>query len=439
MQTRFISGNGERDRLKRDNLKNRDKQGGIRPQEGEMAIVRAPMKTDASGKCTRWRVILYNPATHKQEWHTVKGSERDAKAFQRGQETRLSKGTYIAKAERLTLSEVAESFLKECRARSRRTSTMLNYRSVLHGYILPRFGTWEAGSIRKADVRAWLSELLESGTSIELANRIIRVFKTVLFHGVVDIEVIERNVLMRFKQYERGELSVGRRVNRSAFTEQEVQKLLSAARPRERALIGLLCFTGMRPGEAFALRWEDVDLIGGSAKIERTWDWRGKMFTAPKTGAGNRTVALSGWLVEELKAHQERTGAGSNGLLFATRTGQAMNPSNVRRDVWTKLVKRAGVRALDMYSLRHTFASFGRVAGESAFNVARAMGHSRSMLVDQVYAHSLQSGMASVAERVTARALGEQPKLRVIEGGQRDVRQPLDQTPSEVSEKQATA
>jgi hypothetical protein len=29
--------------------------------------------------------------------------------------------------------------------------------------------------------------------------------------------------------------------------------------------------------------------------------------------------------------------------------------------------------------------------------------------------------MASVAERVTARALGEQPKLRVIQGGQQDV------------------
>ena len=71
--------------------------------------------------------------------------------------------------------------------------------------------------------------------------------------------------------------------------------------------------------------------------------------------------------------------------------------------------------------------------------IARAMGHSRSALVDQVYAHSLQSGMASVAERVTARALGEQPKLLVIEGGQREVRQPLDESPAEGSENRATA
>ena len=102
-------------------------------------------------------------------------------------------------------------------------------------------------------------------------------------------------------------------------------------------------------------------------------------------------------------------------------------------------MKRAGVQQLDMYSLRHTFATFGRVAGESAFDVAHAMGHSRSTLVDAVYAHSLQSGMASVAERVTTRALGEQPKLRVIDGKQRDVRRSLDESSGESSETRATA
>jgi len=263
------------------------------------------------------------------------------------------------------------------------------------------------------------------------------VFKTLLFHGVVDLEVIERNVLLRFKQYERTDASPGQRVNRAAFTEDEVQRLLSTARPHERALIGLLCFTGMRPGEAYALRWRDVDLTAGSATITRTWARQDVHATEDGSGQSNRRALR--WLVNELQTHKDRAGAKADALVFATRTGQPMNPSNVRRDIWSKLLHRAGVRSLDLYSLRHTFASLGRVAGESAFNVARAMGHSRSMLIDQVYAHSLQSGMASVAERVTARALGEQPKLRVIEGGSlRDIRQPLDKNLPEQENKQAT-
>jgi hypothetical protein len=62
------------------------------------------------------------------------------------------------------------------------------------------------------------------------------------------------------------------------------------------------------------------------------------------------------------------------------------------------------------------------------------MGHARSTLVDTVYAHTMQSGMASVAENVTARALGVKPQLRVIEGGNpRDVRNSLDEaTPQEL-------
>ena len=67
------------------------------------------------------------------------------------------------------------------------------------------------------------------------------------------------------------------------------------------------------------------------------------------------------------------------------------------------------------------------------------MGHSRSTIVDDVYAHALPSGMASVAERVTSRALGEQPKLRVIEGGALDVAQPLQSAETETTEKKATA
>ena len=61
-----------------------------------MAIVRAPLKTDPASKCTRWRVVLYNSDTHKQEWHTVNGTRRDAEAFERQQKEKLSRGTYVA-------------------------------------------------------------------------------------------------------------------------------------------------------------------------------------------------------------------------------------------------------------------------------------------------------------------------------------------------------
>jgi integrase len=188
----------------------------------------------------------------------------------------------------------------------------------------------------------------------------------------------------------------------------------------------------------YALDWSSVDLEGGSVRITRSWCERSKTYVAPKTRAGVRVAPLSGWLVSQLTAHKAQ-GVGT-GLVFPNGAGKPLGTSNTRRDVWLPLRKRAGVRALDMYSLRHTFASLGRTAGESSFNVSRVMGHSKSTLVDAVYAHSMASGLSGVAENVTARALGLKPQLRVIEGGNlRDVRETLDDSSKETVAKAASA
>jgi integrase len=391
-----------------------------------MAISKAPLKTDAASKCTRWRVILYNPATHKQEWHTVNGTRREAEAFERQQKNRLASGVYIAKTDRRTFAEVADMFLKERAARDRRTSTLVCYQTVFKCHLLAEFGPREVGTIRRADIADHFDAMRSAGATVQTVNRTLRAMKAVLFFAL-ERELVERNVMQRFRPFEGGKSE--RHVSRGAFSESEVQAVIAAARPHERALIGLLCFTGLRPGEAYALDWSALDLEAGCLRVLRSWDHRGAKFVEPKTSAGVRVVPLSGWLVSELEAHKERSGG--EGLVFANANGKPMNPSNVRRDIWIPLKKRAGVRALDLYSLRHTFASLGRTAGESAFNVSRMMGHKRSTLVDEVYAHSMQSGMASIAENVTARALGVKPQLRVIEGGVRDVRQPLDNDSAE--------
>jgi integrase len=392
-----------------------------------MAIIRAPLKTDAAGKSSRWRVIIFNPARHKQEWHTVSGTRRDAEAFERQQKSRLASGVYIAKIDRRTFAEVTEMFLKERAARDRRTSTIVCYETVFKCHLLPAFGPREVGTIRRSDIADHFDAMRSAGATVQTVNRTLRAMKAVLFFAL-ERELVERNVMQRFRPFEGGKSEW--HVSRGAFSESEVQAIMTEARPHERALIGLLCFTGLRPGEAYALDWSAVDLGAGCLRVLRSWDHRGRKFVEPKTAAGIRAVPLSGWLVAELAEHKVR--AGGAGLVFGSRTGKPMNPSNVRRDIWMPLKKRAGVRGFDLYSLRHTFASLGRTAGESAFNVSRMMGHSRSLLVDQVYAHSMQSGMASVAENVTARALGVKPQLRVIEGGKPNVREPLEEVSKEL-------
>ena len=130
---------------------------------------------------------------------------------------------------------------------------------------------------------------------------------------------------------------------------------------------------------------------------------------------GKRVVYLHAPLIADLAEYKEATGG--TGLVLATREGGAMNPSNVRRDIWHPLLKRAQVRMLDAYSLRHTFATLARTARQNAFDVAHVMGHSKCSLVDQVYAHATREGGENVAQGVGALVFGSRPQLRAIDGG----------------------
>ena len=94
----------------------------------------------------------------------------------------------------MAIDAVATSFIDECKARNRRTSTLLNYKSVFNGYILPRFGPREVGTLQKKELRAWFTQLLAEGCSAALVNRIIRAFKALLFYAMTELEVLDRNV-----------------------------------------------------------------------------------------------------------------------------------------------------------------------------------------------------------------------------------------------------
>jgi hypothetical protein len=94
------------------------------------------------------------------------------------------------------------------------------------------------------------------------------------------------------------------------------------------------------------------------------------------------------------------------------------------------LKKRAGLR--DLYSLVMHLRALGHGRGERLqrrdWGTDAASWSTRSMRT------RMQWGKASVAENVTARAFGVKPQLRVIEGGQRDVRQPLEGTSKKVED-----
>jgi integrase len=156
----------------------------------------------------------------------------------------------------------------------------------------------------------------------------------------------------------------------------------------------LLIRTGLRPGEARALQWRDLDLTAGTLTVERAVSRVGTEFVVgePKNDASYRTVpiaALEG-LLPRLREHQiSLKDHGPGDWVFPSSRGTVMSDRNLQRRYLVPILKAAGL-PLDftMYELRHTCASLLHAAGIPGKIVAARLGNDETITLS-VYTHIL--------------------------------------------------
>ncbi len=167
---------------------------------------------------------------------------------------------------------------------------------------------------------------------------------------------------------------------------------------RYRPVLVLIAATGLRRGEALALRWEHVNLKDGSCKVAATLSRVGGqlVITEPKSARSRRTVPLSPAVVVMLKAHKaaqaaERLRAGrrwqDSGLVFTTELGGPVNPLNPLRDIKIAAGK-AGIGNIGVHTLRHSAAVAWLESGVHIRAVADLLGHSSISVTGDIYGHT---------------------------------------------------
>lgn len=155
----------------------------------------------------------------------------------------------------------------------------------------------------------------------------------------------------------------------------EIPKLLKAASTdRWRTLFALLIFTGLRIGEALALRWEDIDIWNEQITVRES-----------KTKAGERTVMLMSSLKQPLAKLSIAQPPGTE-YVFANKDGKPVSRREALRAL-RAAEKKAGLTQYTLHELRHTFASILIAQGETPVLVAHQMGHADPSVTLKTYAH----------------------------------------------------
>ena len=155
--------------------------------------------------------------------------------------------------------------------------------------------------------------------------------------------------------------------------------------------------TGLRAGEARALKYSDVDfetrrmVISRNRTTTKKRDVKGKAVGGmayvegkPKTKSSARVLYLSLAALEYLKRLKAQEPEGYDGYI-ANSDGKPLNDATFRRR-FNSLLTQAGVPHCGLHSLRHTFASyFYEYTNGSRKVVADYLGHSISNLTERVY------------------------------------------------------
>lgn len=183
----------------------------------------------------------------------------------------------------------------------------------------------------------------------------------------------------------------------------------------------LLLASGMRLGEALALRWEDIGLGGVALTVTGTLhrldgDWTRD---SPKTPSAIRTIVLPALATDALAAQKEqqagwRETAGTaweadSGWVFTGQTGKPLFHSTVQHALKRECA-RLGLPAVTPHGLRHLHASLLLNEGVPVTTVSARLGHANPNVTMKIYAHALPGQDVQAAQAIS-RALGTRQEV----------------------------
>jgi integrase len=191
----------------------------------------------------------------------------------------------------LTVDEVIAHYkrmeLADTNTKTARTKHVYHYH--LDNIISPRCGEHRPSEVKAIAVEKWLEEM--TGAPGYLYKT--RALMAVLFQHAIRYEWATTNPIRLVRQ------SAMPQHEEIVLEPVEVQALLSELRDPFRTLILLASVTGLRRGELFGLKWEDIDFAAAEIRIVRSVV--DQIEGPPKTLASRRPIPMSSELALALE------------------------------------------------------------------------------------------------------------------------------------------
>jgi integrase len=199
-------------------------------------------------------------------------------------------------------------------------------------------------------------------------------------------------------------------------TAEELQRIIEAAKnTRWEIPVLLSATTGARRGEVLGLRWANVDLDRGRARIDEALQRQsGRLvYLPPKTDRGKRSVPLTTDVMARLRTH--RTDQAKRLLALGVRQtnetpvcdrgdGEPIDPSTYGH-AFIRIARDSGFAGVRLHDLRHAVATMLAERRNAPELTSKMLGHASVGFTLTTYTHPTDDEMDGVA-KLLDQALG---------------------------------
>ena len=328
----------------------------------------------------RWRRLI--TINGKQiPFYSKAATERQAE-----RDILLQIAEYKEKEERgKTVKQIAEEWSDE-HFKTITYSTAYRY-DVYKNKFLDEYGNQYIKQITALDIESFLFRLVSEGFATKTIKDQLSVIKMIFRYAIINRYI--KDDVSFYVRPPKGAKSQ----KREALTNEQIEIINNSTECTFGLLAYFLLYTGLRKGEALALRWKDVDMKNHIIHVSQSVYFVSNEphIKEPKTQSGTRDVIIPDCLAEKL--HPQK----ATDYVF-NKNGKLIDKSFFTRQ-WEKYTEETGLN-ITAHQLRHTYATLLFEANIDEKDAQFLMGHSDIKVTQNIYTHIRQSRTKATANKL---------------------------------------
>lgn len=233
-----------------------------------------------------------------------------------------------------------------------------------------------------------------------------RIFKYAVLMDILDSNPFDKVIKPKSRQIQR---------KGNFLTKEELKEFLKLAQTATLSyffpLVHLMSYTGLRQGEALALKWSDIDFENKKITVNKTAvriEGKERLQT-PKTKNSKRVISIDSntlsilkeWRKDQIKTYFKngKHFEGEENFIFTNKWGDWVRINNFIR-YFKRFIADNNLKDITPHGLRHTHASLLFSAGVEPKNISDRLGHSTVQITLDLYTHITEEQRTDTVDKL---------------------------------------